>query len=82
MLAEFDVGRLDARVNNAPTTLKRAISKAKWRLLPFLMLLYLFNFLDRVNIGFATLQMNRDLGLSPTVFGVRRRCFLYLLYEP
>ena len=69
MLAEFDVGRLDARVNNAPTTLKRAISKAKWHLLPFLMLLYLFNFLDRVNIGFAALQMNRDLGLSPTVFG-------------
>jgi MFS family permease len=69
MLDGSTIGRFDAGVNNAPTALKRAISKAKWRLLPFLMLLYVFNFLDRVNIGFAALQMNRDLGLSPTVFG-------------
>jgi ACS family tartrate transporter-like MFS transporter len=40
------------------------------RLIPLMMLLYLVNVLDRVNVGFAALTMNRDLGLSPTQFGV------------
>jgi MFS family permease len=39
------------------------------RLLPYLMLCYFFCFLDRVNVGFAALQMNKDLGFSPSVFG-------------
>ncbi len=44
-------------------------AKAAWRLIPFLGLLYLANYLDRVNAGFAALTMNRDLGFSPAVFG-------------
>jgi sugar phosphate permease len=40
------------------------------RLIPLMMLLYLVNVLDRVNVGFAALTMNKDLGLSPTQFGV------------
>jgi ACS family tartrate transporter-like MFS transporter len=44
----------------------RAVSR---RLIPFLFLLYIVSFLDRVNVGFAALQMNRDLGLSPAVYG-------------
>lgn len=39
------------------------------RLIPFLFLLYVVSFLDRVNVGFAALEMNRDLGLSPSVYG-------------
>jgi ACS family tartrate transporter-like MFS transporter len=39
------------------------------RLLPFLFLLYILSFLDRVNVGFAALEMNRDLGFGPTVYG-------------
>jgi ACS family tartrate transporter-like MFS transporter len=39
------------------------------RLIPFLFVLYVVCFLDRVNVGFASLQMNRDLGLSPAVYG-------------
>lgn len=39
------------------------------RLIPFLFLLYIVSFLDRVNVGFAALEMNRDLGLSPAVYG-------------
>ncbi|HKV74381.1 MAG TPA: MFS transporter [Gemmatimonadales bacterium] len=39
------------------------------RLMPALFLLYIISFLDRVNLGFAALQMNRDLGFSATVFG-------------
>lgn len=47
----------------------RIIRKLGWRLLPLLMLLFFFNFLDRVNIGFAALEMNSSLGLSPVMFG-------------
>jgi ACS family tartrate transporter-like MFS transporter len=40
------------------------------RLLPFMILLYVVNFVDRVNVGFAALTMNKDLGLSPMIYGV------------
>jgi len=40
------------------------------RLLPFLLLLYIISWLDRVNVGFAKLQMNSDLGLSETAYGL------------
>jgi len=43
------------------------------RLIPFLFVLYVVSFLDRVNVGFAALEMNRDLGLSPAVYGFNRR---------
>ncbi|WP_425989197.1 MFS transporter [Afipia sp. DC4300-2b1] len=45
------------------------IRKIGWRLLPLLMLLFFFNFLSRVNIGFAALDMNKSLGMPPVVFG-------------
>lgn len=45
------------------------IRRIAWRLLPFLMTAYFVSFVDRVNVGFAALQMNHDLHLSPTVFG-------------
>jgi MFS transporter, ACS family, tartrate transporter len=41
-----------------------ALRKVAWRLIPFLGALYFFAFLDRVNVGFAALTMNADLGLS------------------
>src|SRR5215470_16038938 len=47
----------------------RVFMKCAWRLIPFMVLLYVVNFLDRVNVGFAALTMNRDLGFSPAVFG-------------
>jgi D-galactonate transporter len=40
-----------------------------WRLLPFLLLLYIISWLDRVNVGFAKLQMGADLGLDDAAFG-------------
>ncbi len=46
-----------------------ARSKIAWRLLPFLFLLYVANYLDRTNIAYATLGMKGDLGLSDSVFG-------------
>lgn len=48
---------------------RHIIRKVTWRLLPFFMLLFFFNFIDRVNVGFAAIEMNRDIGLSPTIFG-------------
>jgi len=41
----------------------------RWRLLPFLFLLYVVAWIDRSNIGFAALQMNQDLRLSPAAYG-------------
>jgi len=43
--------------------------KIALRLCPFLMLLYMVAFLDRVNISFAALTMNRDLGISDSLYG-------------
>jgi MFS transporter, ACS family, tartrate transporter len=53
------------------------------RLVPFLMVCYFFALLDRVNIGFAALQMNKDLGLTPTMFGFAASLFFvsYFLVE-
>jgi MFS family permease len=47
----------------------RVFAKVAWRLLPILTIAYVFNYLDRNNIGFAALTMNRELGLTATEFG-------------
>ncbi|SDV49855.1 MFS transporter [Chitinasiproducens palmae] len=57
--------------------------KIDWRLLPFLMLCYVFAYLDRINIGFAKLQMQRDLGMTDAVYGIGAGIFFlgYMLCE-
>jgi ACS family tartrate transporter-like MFS transporter len=62
---------------------RTAIPKVTRRLLPFLFILYIVCFLDRVNIGFAALQMNQDLDLSPAVYGFGAGIFFigYVLFE-
>ncbi len=57
--------------------------RMRWRLLPYLLLLYVIAWFDRVNIGFAALQMNADLGLSATVYGLGAGIFFagYALFE-
>ena len=54
-----------------------------WRLVPFICLLYFIAFIDRVNIGFAALTMNKDLGFSSAVFGFGAGVFFfgYFLFE-
>ena len=67
-----------------PSPVERtAIRKAALRLVWFLILLYLLNNIDRTNVGFAALTMNRDLGLSAQTFGVAVGTFYvgYLLCE-
>jgi len=51
------------------TVEERTIRKVALRIVPFLMICYFVSFVDRVNLGFAALDMVRDLRLSPTVFG-------------
>ena len=57
--------------------------KVAWRLVPFLMLLYMVAYLDRVNISFAALTMNRDLGISESEYGLAAGVFFlsYCLFE-
>jgi len=59
------------------------IRKVSRRLIPFLFLLYIFAYLDRINIGFAALSMNRELGLTATMFGAANTIFYvgYFLFE-
>lgn len=66
------------------TAIERALyRKVSWRLLPFLFLLFVVAYLDRVNISFAKLQMNNDLGFSDTVYGLGAGIFFlgYFFFE-
>ena len=47
----------------------RTMRRVSLRIVPFIMLLYFVAFIDRVNIGFAALTMNKDLGLSASAYG-------------
>jgi len=62
---------------------ERAIRKITWRLIPFLMLLYFVAFLDRINVGFAALTMNKDIGLTSQMFGLGSGIFFlgYFAFE-
>jgi ACS family tartrate transporter-like MFS transporter len=62
---------------------RQTLTKVAWRLLPFLLLLYVVAWIDRVNIGFAALQMNADLGFSSAVYGFGAGVFFigYALFE-
>jgi ACS family tartrate transporter-like MFS transporter len=63
--------------------LASATSKARRRLIPFLFLLYIVAYLDRVNVGFAALQMNEALGFSARTYGLGSGIFFvsYVAFE-
>jgi len=48
---------------------ERILRRNAWRLLPLLTVAYVINYLDRTNISFAALTMNKDLGLTATQYG-------------
>ena len=52
-----------------------AVRKAALRFVPLLTVAYLFNYLDRTSLGFAALTMNKDLGLTPSQFGLAAGIF-------
>jgi len=74
---------MDQAMDDEDTLERQTMRKVTWRLVPFLMACYFFALLDRVNVGFAGLQMNRDLGLTPAVFGFGASLFFvsYFLVE-
>ena len=78
MVANATAHVLDNRENEV--AVYRLVS---WRVLPFLAVCYLFAYLDRVNIGFAKLQMQSDLALNDAVYGLGAGVFFlgYVLFE-
>jgi len=62
---------------------KPLLRKLRWRLLPFLFLLYVVAYLDRINVGFAALQMKDQLGFSDGVYGLGAGIFFagYFLFQ-
>jgi ACS family tartrate transporter-like MFS transporter len=62
---------------------RAAVSKMSWRILPLLGAGYLVAYMDRVNVSFAALQMNADLGFSATIYGLGGGLFFlaYALFE-
>ena len=62
---------------------KAVYRKVTWRLIPFLFLCYIFAYVDRVNVGFAKLQMQQDLGISDAVYGAGAGIFFigYFFFE-
>ncbi|AXE92343.1 D-galactonate transporter [Paraburkholderia terricola] len=69
--------------SDSPTFEAKTYAKVSRRLIPFLMLCYLGAYLDRVNVGFAKLQMLSDLRFSETVYGMGAGIFFlgYFLFE-
>jgi ACS family tartrate transporter-like MFS transporter len=61
----------------------RILAHAAWRLIPFMALMYVVSYLDRVNVSFAALTMNRELGFSPQAYGFGAGIFFwgYFLFE-
>jgi MFS transporter, ACS family, tartrate transporter len=66
-----------------PATEGRTIAKVSWRLLPLIVVLYCIAYVDRTNVSFAALTMNKDLGLTAYVYGFGAGIFFvgYFLFE-
>lgn len=66
-----------------PTIETRTIRKLRLRILPFVFLLYVVAYLDRINIGFAALTMNKELAITSQQFGLLAGFFFfgYLIFE-
>jgi ACS family tartrate transporter-like MFS transporter len=73
----------DTAISTSELLEARVIRKITWRLIPFLSLLYLVAFLDRINVGFAALTMNKDVGLTSQMFGFGAGIFFlgYFAFE-
>ncbi|QEY62945.1 MFS transporter [Metapseudomonas lalkuanensis] len=67
----------------SPLELKGLYSKVIWRLMPFLMLAYMINAIDRLNLSFAKLRMADDIALTDAAYGLGAGIFYlgYILFE-
>jgi sugar phosphate permease len=75
--------RGDVSPNDSEALEKSVYRKITWRLIPFLFLCYIFAYIDRVNVGFAMLQMQQDLGMTDAVYGAGAGIFFigYFFFE-
>ncbi|MES5686348.1 MFS transporter, partial [Acinetobacter baumannii] len=62
---------------------KQLIKKVAWKIMPLIMVCYLFAFFDRINISFAKFQLQADLSLSNTAYGLGASLFVigYVIFE-
>jgi ACS family tartrate transporter-like MFS transporter len=67
----------------APERQRQIILKVSWRLLPLIVICYLVNYIDRTNVSFAALTMNKDLGLTAYLYGLGAGIFFlsYAVFE-
>ncbi|HZS07163.1 MAG TPA: MFS transporter [Blastocatellia bacterium] len=74
---------LSAETSAAPSVADRARRRITWRLMPFLLLLYFFAYVDRTNVSIAKLQMQKELGFSESIIGFGAGIFFigYFLLE-
>lgn len=74
---------MNAGTTSAQAIGKSAMNKAFWRILPLILVAYLFAYMDRVNVSFAAASMNEDLAFSATVYGLGGGLFFlgYALFE-
>src|SRR5689334_11038522 len=79
----FTVGSMPGASEAEAVIAARARRRISRRLLPFLFVLYVIAYLDRVNVGYAALNMTRELNFSPAVFGFGAGIFFlgYFLLE-
>lgn len=65
------------------STEDKVFRKISWRVMPIVLIAYIFAFLDRINIGYAQLQMKQDLAFSDAIYGLGAGIFFvtYLLFE-
>jgi ACS family tartrate transporter-like MFS transporter len=73
----------DTTVTAERTIEQRTMAKISWRLLPLIVLIYFVAYIDRTNVGFAAIGMNRDLGFTPYMYGWGAGIFFlgYFLFE-
>lgn len=68
---------------NDPAMERLVMRKVTWRLIPFMFVLYIIAYLDRINVSFAGLQMNEELGFTKAIYGLGAGIFFigYFLFE-
>src|SRR5436190_6024038 len=75
--------RIHAAGVDATPSESSIVRKVAWRIMPLIMICYLFAFFDRINVSFAKFSLQTDLGLSDTAYGFGAGLFVvgYVLFE-
>ena len=74
---------MDASALSAPDALASAVRKARWRLLPIFVVMFIVNYVDRVNVSFIKPQLEASLGIGATAYGLGAGLFFwgYAIFE-